>query len=441
MKQMPFPSFKESAARGKKICMISYNAEPSYIPNMYNAGLYFAKAGCEVESIHISVEPGQRGRESFTDGFMAMRFFLATRYFFHSKYGLAPSNIVIAGLQYFFSYAEFIIKAAWWGWKSRADLYEAHDLPALLPALVASKLRRVPIVYHAHELYSEMHSRVRFAGFWRGLERLLVPFVTQIVTPEINRSHIYVTEFGRNIEPLTIKNCPRYRHPIRTSKIREYLAAKQIECSTIVLYQGLFDTSRCIQELILATEFFNEGIILVLIGSGFKDWQDPETRIGNAKRVVLMPRVPYDELFAYTASADIGVLFYRNDCRNNYYCAPNKVHEFMMMGLPVVTCDYPGIKSIVEREEVGICVNPENPLEIARAINSLSEDRQLYERMQRNGLVLSLEKYNWEVEFAKLSDYYDELFRSNRRNDGSGRDRTGHGSGMRTQRNSVTEAS
>jgi len=81
----------------------------------------------------------------------------------------------------------------------------------------------------------------------------------------------------------------------------------------------------------------------------------------------------------------------------------------MMMGLPIVTCDYPGLMKIVEGEQVGLCVNPEQPLEIAKAINTLATNRELYQTMRANCFRLSREKYNWENEFKKLLDLYADI--------------------------------
>ena len=117
----------------------------------------------------------------------------------------------------------------------------------------------------------------------------------------------------------------------------------------------------------------------------------------------------YDELVPYTASADIGILLYRNDCRNNYYCAPNKLFEYMMMGLPVIAANYPGLLPLVEGEDVGLCVDPESPKAIAGAVNRLAGDPDRRERMRRNGLQLTRDRYNWEIESTPLLELYGSL--------------------------------
>jgi glycosyltransferase involved in cell wall biosynthesis len=123
----------------------------------------------------------------------------------------------------------------------------------------------------------------------------------------------------------------------------------------------------------------------------------------------VLPQVPYDELVPYTASADLGILLYRNDCRNNYYCAPNKLFEYMMMGLPMIAANYPGLMPIVEGEQVGLCVDPESPAAIAAAVNRLAADPGQRERMRANGLRLTAERYNWETESTPLVRLYGAL--------------------------------
>ena len=241
------------------------------------------------------------------------------------------------------------------------------------------------------------------------LERSLVPRVDIVITPERNRSEIYAREYHARKTPLTVMNCPPYREPVASSRIRDALRERGVEGETIVLYQGLFDDSRCIRELVTAASEFDDGTVLVLMGGGFDEWRDPAKIIGGRKNIVALPRVDYHDLPLYTSSADIGVLLYRNNCRNNYYCAPNKVHEYMMMGLPVVTVDFPGIRALLEPEGIGLCVNPEDPHAIAGAINRFTREKDLYARAKEQCLRRSRERYNWEYEFQKIRAAYTTL--------------------------------
>lgn len=393
-----------------KICMLAYHEWPTALPPMCNEGVSLARAGFEVDLLCLASASGSNPTEVHVPGFTMRRIPIRTRSFFHSLFGRGTARGAVAAAQYVLSFAEFGVKALAGALSSGADVYEAHDLPPLLPALVAAKLRRKPIVYRAHELWSETHAKVRFAWFWRLLERALVPRCDEVVTPDEGRSRIYREELRARKMPLTVRNCPRYRSPIESTILRDELARRGIPCSTILLYQGLVDSMRCIEEIAEATRHFDEGVVLVIIGTGFVGrWADPGSALAGYGRIVVLPWVRQEDLAPYTASADAGILLYRNDCRNNYLCAPNKVFEYMMAGLPVIAANYPGMLKLVQAEDVGLCVNPDDPHEIAAAVNRLAADAGARARMKANGLRLSRDRYNWENEFRPLFERYRSL--------------------------------
>ncbi len=64
---------------------------------------------------------------------------------------------------------------------------------------------------------------------------------------------------------------------------------------------------------------------------------------------------------------------------------------------------------LVEGEAVGLCVNPREPLSIARAVNRLASDPEMRARMRENGLRLSRERYRWDVESRPLMERHRSL--------------------------------
>src|SRR5712692_3014053 len=395
--------------RKRKVCMVAYCESPTWLPAMFNEGTSLARAGFDVEFLCLASSSAPLRSEAPVPGLRTRRFRVRSRSLFRGLVGFAPIRRRSLSVQRVLSYLEYVVKGFVHALSSGADLYVDHDLPPLLPTVLAAKLRRRPVVYHAHELWSETHARVPFARLWRLLDRALVPLCDEVVTPEENRSRVYFEEFGARRPPLTVRNCPPYRGPIEGAKLRDELRRRGIAFSTIVLYQGLIDSMRCIEEMAEATRHFDDGIVLVIIGGGWGSWADAASTLAGYERIVVLPRVPYEDLPPYTASADLGILFYRNDCRNNYYCAPNKVFEYMMMGLPVIAASYPGMRALVEGEAVGLCVDPEKPEEIAVAVNRLAADPQARMTMRANGLRLSMERYNWENEFNPLVERYRSL--------------------------------
>jgi glycosyltransferase involved in cell wall biosynthesis len=394
-----------------RVYIVTFGDSASSLPPLLHEGLSLAAAGFEVESIH-GASPSS-GTDTHAPGFTSRRFSLHTRRFFRALFGDAAGGGVLAAQQ-LLSYGEFVLRAFAAATGARADVYEAHDLPALLPTVLAAKIRGKPVLYHANELFPETHARVRFAWFWRALERTLVPCCDDVITPDEHRGRIYVEEYRAARMPLTVRNCPPYRPPIDSTELRDQLAQRGVGFSSVVLYQGLVDSMRCIEEIADATRSFDPGVVLAVFGSGFGKWGNPAARLAGYDRIVVLPRVPYREVARYTAGADMGILLYRNDCRNNYYCAPNKLFEYMMMGRPVIAPRFPGLVPLVEGEGVGLCVDPADPVEIAAAVNRLARDPELRARMRANALRLSRDRYNWEAEFRPLLERYLSLVPSAR---------------------------
>lgn len=391
------------------ICAITYIPRPSNLPPFYNAALSLIRRGYRIDGYGTTGKVSTVPFEEIRPGFTFSRITIVTRPFFLRLPGWLGSNIVTAGIQYILSFLEYNVKTFLSARKSRPDIVQAHDLPSLLVAWLIARLKARPLVYHAHELWAEMGPYVRFAAFWRWMEKVLSRRAALIVVPEENRARIFHEEYGVEELPLVVANCPPYRPATRGTALPDLLASRGFDASCVVLYQGVISGERCLDEIVAASERFSPGIALALIGAGFGDWADPGSRLPAGRPIVHIPHVLYDRLPEYTGSADIGLLFYRNTCRNNYYCAPNKLYEYMMMGLPVVTCNYPGLVHFVEGQGIGICVDPEDPGAIAAAVNRIAGDPALRERMRGNCLRLSRDRWNWEQEFERLAAAYADL--------------------------------
>jgi glycosyltransferase involved in cell wall biosynthesis len=94
---------------------------------------------------------------------------------------------------------------------------------------------------------------------------------------------------------------------------------------------------------------------------------------------------------------------------NHTDAQPNKMFEYMSAGLPVIASNFKLWRQIIEKNQCGICVDPENPSEIANAIKYLLSNHVLSKQMGLNGRQAVEEIYNWKVEEKKLFDTYQQL--------------------------------
>ncbi len=309
-------------------------------------------------------------------------------------------------------YVEFTVRSIVFGLKNRSDLYVAHDIDTAIPGYILSKLTGARLVYYSIELYAERPG-VPLRKLGRLLDKWFLKRVDTTIACEPNRAKFMAEEYGAPEPPLVVMNVPPYETPRTSTKLRDVLKERGIDASKIALYQGMISEIRCVREFIQAGKFLDDGIVLVIIGRvvnhPIEYWTSTIARDGVEGNVVLLPPVLPEDLKEITASADIGLQLQYNVGANSYCCAPIKLFQYLMAGLPVVACDFPGMRQIVEGEGVGICVSPKNPEQIAAAINRLCADEALYSRMKGNALRVAKEKYNWGVESRKILDLFERL--------------------------------
>jgi glycosyltransferase involved in cell wall biosynthesis len=88
---------------------------------------------------------------------------------------------------------------------------------------------------------------------------------------------------------------------------------------------------------------------------------------------------------------------------------PNKLFEYMMAGLAIVSTDLPEIRRVVMDHHVGLLILSIEPKEIARTLNGLLADRVALERMKRSALQAAQVVYNWEHEREGLLKLYESV--------------------------------
>ncbi len=290
----------------------------------------------------------------------------------------------------------------------RADLYHAHDLPALPAALAAAEASGAGVVYDAHELWVEMNPEWCW-WFRQWATRLEARHIVQAdrciaVNGSIGKT---LSERYGVASPTTILNCPD-RH--QYSEERAHDDRKNLSLGpndVAVLYQGRYEPGRGLEELIDAAPLLTAHMTVFLRGYGV--WEERlRERVrknGMEARVKFLPPVPMDDLVQAAAFADIGVLPYRPVCENNRLASPNKLFEYMMAGLAVAASDLPELRRLLG--ENGWFFDPNDPASIAQALNSAAGGRETLNRVKASCRESARTRYNWETEGRTLVAVYD----------------------------------
>jgi glycosyltransferase involved in cell wall biosynthesis len=90
---------------------------------------------------------------------------------------------------------------------------------------------------------------------------------------------------------------------------------------------------------------------------------------------------------------------------------PVKLFEYMAAGIPAIVSDFPLWHEIVGGAGCGLLVDPKDTRAIAEAIAWLLRHPEEAEAMGERGRAMVHQRYNWQLESAKLLDFYERLTR------------------------------
>lgn len=118
----------------------------------------------------------------------------------------------------------------------------------------------------------------------------------------------------------------------------------------------------------------------------------------------LREAVPFEELFPIMAASDVGLIAYGRAF--GIRCVPNRVFEYLSMGLPVVVPAYAlEMQPLLERYGCGRACDMEQPEALAAELLWLWQHRNEARAMGLRGRAAFERELNWETEFAPLAEW------------------------------------
>lgn len=294
----------------------------------------------------------------------------------------------------FLFYAEYNIRLFWHLLFHSFDIVCGVDLDTLPAAWLSSRLKGKKCFYDAHEYFSEVievQDRKLIKNIWLKIEQFLVPKVDVVYTVSQSIADTFSKLYNRRVE--VIRNLPHYYN----------LEEENIEYG--ILYQGALNEGRGLETLILAMKQVDSKLLIVgdgYLSSKLKNMVEEE----NLTEKVFFSGFITPELLPKTTSkAAIGISFLENKGRSYYYSLSNKFFDYIMAGKPQIGSNFPEYKTINEEAEVAILLDDINPNTIAKIINNLLNDKELYQKLKLNCIKVR-ETYSWEKEALKLLDLY-----------------------------------
>jgi glycosyltransferase involved in cell wall biosynthesis len=284
----------------------------------------------------------------------------------------------------------------------KTDLIVSVDLDTLVGCGLTKLFKKTTLVFDSHEYFPEspeINRKPWIKAIWKLAEKMFIPLIDIGITVCHPIANIYKTTYNKDF--LVVRNAPNFNRKINK------IAGKSKDGVFTILYQGAVNNGRALRELVNAMHYINDAQ-LIIVGNGdiFHEIKKLSKPLGN--KILLTGKVPFDELPAQTANADLGIALLEDMGLNNYYALPNRLFDSLHAGLPMLGINFPEIKRFIEEYNFGTTIDNIEPKNIAKSINSIIKNRTQLSRWRANALK-SKTKVSWENETKDLLKHLASL--------------------------------
>ena len=206
---------------------------------------------------------------------------------------------------------------------------------------------------------------------------------------------IEVVPNGVDIKQFSISNFSAQGEisPLRGGQfsLKKKLGIKENE--KVIITVSRLVSKNAVGDLIESLQYLDFPVKLLVIGIGplEKKLRLQVTRYKLQDKVLFLGLIPPDEVPKYLAISDV---FVRPSISEGF---GNVFVEAMAAGVPIIGTPVGGIPDFLKEGETGLFCKPNNPKSIAEAVKNILKNKDLREKLIKNGKKLVEEKYTWEI--------------------------------------------
>jgi glycosyltransferase involved in cell wall biosynthesis len=289
-----------------------------------------------------------------------------------------------------------------------AALYHLHD-PELLVWAPLLRLRAGRVVFDMHENTPVAITTKEWVPAWgrQGLSRV-VRWAERLLlagTPVVFAETAYGKDYPWVRRSVTVLNMPL---------VEELLALNVTKHPLFTIgYLGLIGSRRGAGIMLDAAD--------ILARRGLRFGVELIGRVAEPFRAELARRqaaaayplhtsgyVPPRQGWERMARCHVGLAVLAST-QNNRMSYPTKIFEYMALGIPVITSDFPLYRAVVDESRCGFCIDPHSPGILADKIEWLMSHPDEAAAMGQRGREATRHRFNWQPEAEKLLRLYEEL--------------------------------
>jgi len=302
------------------------------------------------------------------------------------------------------------------------DLVIVRDLPMSIAGIRAARRQGIPVVFDMAEDYVSMvwnvwrHRRIRPLNLLvrnpylaKAVERYALPRVDHTLVV-IEEALDVVRRGGGALERTTIvSNTPRLEELGHIPSLGGELITRMRQRFSIVYAGGI----RLERGLMLVLEALERvvteipDVLFVAIGSGnaLAQLEQATRNKGLQEHVVWLGWAEHGEMLGYIRAARVAIIPNVVSGHTNT-TIPNKIFDYMALGVPVVASNAIPMKRIVDETGCGLTFQSGDPADLARALTSVRACSIDY---GSNGARAVRDKYHWGVDEQRLLGVVERL--------------------------------
>jgi glycosyltransferase involved in cell wall biosynthesis len=303
-------------------------------------------------------------------------------------------------------YAAYNLRLFFYLLFNRADIYLSNDLDTLLANYIASKIKRVKLVYDSHEYFTEVPelvNRPRVQRVWKWIEGRIFPHLEYIMTVNSSIAAIYSAKYDKHVH--VVRNVPSSM----TSQLPEVARGdwKIPADAYVFLFQGAgINIHRGAEEAIAAIRLVPDAVLLFIGAGDVIDGLKTLTLTENlGQKVFFIPKQPLAKLRAFSMLADFGLTLDRDTNLNYRFSLPNKLFDYIHAGLPILATRLPEVEKIVTGYDIGVITDSLESKILAGKMLEMTNDKVRLDTWKKNLLIAAAELC-WEKEEEKFLELF-----------------------------------
>lgn len=291
--------------------------------------------------------------------------------------------------------------------RSRQVFYVCGSGACPVAWIALQGIPRNRIVYHTQDFLEP-----RRHPTWEFFERRFARRAGWVICNEPNRARFMKSYYGLPQLPAVVRTALPCAWPIpeRDVALRVELCNESgltAETGRLVAAGGGYSPVRCSEQLLMAARLLPPNYRLVFTDMKHEPTSSPGKRSIAAnqisEKVIMLDRLPFQDLLRLYASCDAGLLLYPNDGIGNFYQAPGRLTEYMGAGLPFVASDCPNFRLLSLEHRVGVVCDPESGDSIAAALRKICDRSELEMAQERHRLrLLARTEFAYERDAVRI---------------------------------------